>query len=272
MEGAEPLTLDEWADRFATLNPGSWEGLGSARAWLRFVEQAAAIAEDVRLDSYSDLIRRLGEGFGWLCCFARFYSQQQPQEAFQFQSSLSDMVWRKYPGVCYRCTHDFTTEQVESEGYLACRCLSIPNVSEGEKAVRAARLEVARTRKLRPNSPDNWAKMIGAVYGPNHRQLSLSALCLHFFEEVGEVAEGLRDLEAIGPMADSAERRGKIHALEDEIADVFSWIFGMLNKVEQILLQGQGYYRTAARLELPRIETTDLLARTLDQWEAKEVP
>jgi NTP pyrophosphatase (non-canonical NTP hydrolase) len=268
----ERISLVEWAERFAQVNPGDWKGLGSASAWLRFVEHATAIAEEVRSEEYDKLIRDLGYTFGWLCCFVNYYTKEQPNERFKFLSPLPDMVWAKYPGVCYRCTHKFKEEQLAEESYLACCCLAVPSVSEDEKSIIRGCLEIATKSKRKPVTIDEWAYMIKAIYGPNHRELSLSKICLHFLEEVGEVAKGLRELQRLSTMEDPEKRKEKIAELEDEIADVFSWTFGLLNKLDQIMEKAREHFRSVVKIELPAIEASDVVYNALERWKEKTIP
>jgi NTP pyrophosphatase (non-canonical NTP hydrolase) len=267
------LNLDEWVEMFARVKIGSWEDLDSASVWLRFVENATtSIAELVRREQHHELIKSLGYAFGWLCCFVKFYSKKHPKESFQFISPLSEMTWRKYPGVCYRCTHKFTKEEIGKKDYLACVCLATPQISVREKSLREKYLKSVRKTKHMPSTLDEWARMIRAIYGPNHRELGLSAICLHFLEEVGEVAKGLRALRELGPLEDMKKRRAKIIELEEEIADVFSWILGLLNKLDQILENSREYYKTIVSANLPVIEVSAVAANAMENWKGQAIP
>jgi NTP pyrophosphatase (non-canonical NTP hydrolase) len=114
--------------------------------------------------------------------------------------------------------------------------------------------------------------MTKAIYGPNHRELSLAAICLHFLEEVGEVAKCLRNLRETDPLASQRERRRRIRELEDEIADVFSWNMGILNKLDQVLEASREYYAKANRLRLPSIVASDVAYGALGNWYARSLP
>lgn len=268
----ERKSLDEWVDEFARANLGLWKDLDSASAWLRFVEHATtSIAELVRTEKHNELIEALGFAFGWLYCFIKFYSESRPKEHFRFLSPLSEMIWRKYPGVCYRCTHKFTKEELVKKDYLACVCLATPEPSDEEKQIRKECLELTRKNKHKPATIDEWADMIKAIYGPNHHELSLSAICLHFLEEVGEVAKGLRMLRKLTPIVETDVRQ-KIVELEDEIADVFSWILGLLNKLDQILEKSREYYKSSAGVELSAIKASIVAINALQKWGEQTIP
>lgn len=263
------FALNKWVDEFANENSGNWQDIDSANAWLRLVERSSDIAELVRTEDHNELIDALGYTFGWLCCFVKYYSIHKPGESLKFSSSLSDMMWRKYPGVCYYCTHKFGEGDLAKEGYNACVCLAIHKVTKGEKDIRKRRLQFARRNKRKPITFDQWQKMIKVIYGPNHKHLSLSAICLHFIEEIGEVAESLRNLRV--PYS-ASEHKKKILSLENEIADVFSWILGLLNKLDQILEKSRRYYRSKVKGVLLPIEASEVAFKALKNWRKKNIP
>lgn len=270
----DELTLQEWSNEFFGANPGSWDDLDSAQAWLRFVEIAGFIAERVRTEEYAEMVAGLGKALGWLCSFVKVYTAKHLKERFPlFSESLAEMIWRKYPGTCYRCTHELDHDDVlDTTRYLACICLAVPEVPEHKKALRQHYLETARANKPRPSGLDEWANMIKDVYGPNHRQLSLSAIALHFLEEVGEVAENLRKLRQLGPKPDEERKREGIMKLQEEIADVFSWILGLLNKLDQIFEKSREYYDPSLAVGLPALKASTVAADALNRWKSEVVP
>lgn len=235
-------TLDDWVHKF-DCSEEIFQNLDPANNWLFFVEIASRIAEYVRNKRYNDLIIELGNAFRWLCCFVKFYSNSESEQAFKFEIPLSDMFWFKYPGVCYYCTHKFNIKDIKREEFLRCICLAINKPDQPEKKIRTIHLNTARERKInkKPKTVDEWANMIKEVYGPNHHHLSLSSICLHFLEEVGEVSENIRNLR---DFATEDERINEIKKLQGEIADCLSWIFGLLNKLDQFLEKSRIYFKS----------------------------
>lgn len=267
------LTLEEWSNEFIGANPGSWDDLDSAQAWLRFVEIAAFIAEQVRTEEYAEMVAGLGRALGWLCSFVKVYSEKHPKEWFPlFAESLSEMVWKKYPGTCYRCTHELSHDDIVDTKYLPCVCLAVPQVPDDKKPLREFHLKTARAEKPRPSGLDQWANMIKDVYGPNHRQLSLSAITLHFLEEVGEVAESLRKLRELGAKPDEEGKRERIVKLQNEVADVFSWILGLLNKLDQAFEKSREYYDPLLAVSLPALKASTVATDALSRWKSEVVP
>jgi len=267
------LTLEEWCSEFFDANPGSWDKLDSAEAWLRFVEIAAFIAEQVRTEEYAKMVVGLGRALGWLCSFVKVYSEKHRKERFpSFMESLSEMMWKKYPGTCYRCTHELRHDDIVGPRYLPCVCLAVPQVPEDKRPLRELHLKTAREKKPRPSYLDQWANMIKDIYGPNHRQLSLSAIALHFLEEVGEVAEDLRKLRELRPRPSEKSKRERIMKFQDEIADVFSWILGLLNKLDQGFEKSREYYDPLLEVGLPALKASSIAADALSKWQREAVP
>jgi NTP pyrophosphatase (non-canonical NTP hydrolase) len=265
----ENFTLEDWSSKFTEANRASWEGVPSVYAWLQIVEMATSIAELVRLENYSALIDALGDAFGWLCCFAGQYHNLKKGEAFYFTSTLPEMIWHKYPGVCYRCTHKFSEDEIRSSRYLPCVCLATPNISEEENNLATLRKQQARDLKPRPAKLDEWTQMTREIYGPNHREHSLASICLHFLEEVGEVAKGLRNLYEIQPLCDQAIKLIAISDMQDEIADVFSWTMGLLNKIDQILEASRSFYLSQNIANLPRLNVSSVALAALSRWKPR---
>lgn len=266
------LTLEKWSNRFFDANPGLWDKVEPAWAWLRFVEISAFVAERVRTEEYAKMITGLGKALGWLLCFVKAFGKEHPKKRFRlFSDNLSEMFWRKYPGTCYRCAHELAHEKILGTDYLPCVCLAVPVVPEDRKAFRESYLEKAR-EKPRPSTLDEWANMIKVIYGPNHRQLSLSAVALHFLEEVGEVAEDLRKLRELGPKPDEQIKRKRVMKLQEEIADVFSWILGLLNKLDQSFEKSREYYDPSGEVGLPPLKASTIARDTLNKWRGEVVP
>lgn len=269
----EAMSLEDWCEIFTNKTSDVWDSIDSANAWLRFVETAnTRIAELVRLGSHSELVEALGDAFGWLCCFSGRYGEGIPGESFRFIRTLPRMIWNKYPGVCYRCTHKFSEEEINGIDYIACVCLSTPVISLPQKKIAKENKLIAKEKKTSPTTLDEWTKMTKDIYGPNHSQLSLPSICLHFLEEVGEVAEGLRELRDLDQLASAEEKKIFIYNLQDEIADVFSWIMGLLNKIDQIFEMGRDYYKIHGIADPPPITASSVAARALENWNGDKVP
>lgn len=265
--------MDEWAKLFRDTFP-TVPGPGRAgENWLWFVGYIASpIAESVRREDFANAVEQIGEALKWLCCFVQKYSIVVPGEKVHIRKPLSDLVWDKYTGICYACSFLYTEEQVKSERYLPCICSTRRAqierreefLSEEEKELNRLRGQMAKQgRKPKPSTLDQWAQMIKTVYGPAHFDMPLTAICLHFIEEVGEVSRAIRKVEEADVQT---EWEIGMSELEDELADVFSWIFGLLNKVNQYIGKAKSYYIRRGLSEdiLPEAIISELAQRLLE--------
>lgn len=248
------LSLDECATRFHEENRDFAKSMESTDAWLRYVENATTqVAEFVRRDMHDMTLRALGKAFGLLCCFVEEYRQIKSKEKIRFERPLSQIVWNKYPALCYACCFKYTGQQIIKREHLECICLGAPSATEKEKDLaRDNRTFAARNKKNVPKTVDEWGLLIKEIYGGTHKEMSLTAICLHFLEEVGEVAEAKREVE---------EGKATMEELEEEIADVFSWIFGLINKIDQLLEPARRYY--AHLQKLPELRASDIMNEAL---------
>jgi NTP pyrophosphatase (non-canonical NTP hydrolase) len=84
----------------------------------------------------------------------------------------------------------------------------------------------------------------GPVY-----QLSLQEIFFHFIEEIGEVSEALADATTSECLSArrlnseklAGERKQKLHAIAEELADVFSWSVGIMAKVQALYVSFEKY-------------------------------
>lgn len=91
-------------------------------------------------------------------------------------------------------------------------------------------------------------------------------------KRVGEVAENLRNLRQPGPRPDEKSKRERIMKLQDEIADVFSWILGLLNKLDQSFEKSREYYDPLLEVGLPALKASSIVADALSKWKREAVP
>lgn len=257
------MGLDACAQQFYQRGGDRLKDLTSEVAWLRFVENATTkIAEYVRRGEHTETLKSLGDAFGWLCSIVENFRQPGRWEHFQFNSTLSGMVWHKYPGKCYACIHRYSEKDVRNTRYLPCLCLSTPDLSAKEKRICEEMLEIARQNKRRPRTVDEWADMIREIYEGPHKHQTLEAICLHFLEEVGEVAQCLRKL-ADTPVGKITKK--DLQELEDEIGDVFSWTFGLINKLNQTLGKSGEYYALRLKRKVPPLPASEVIAGALSR-------
>jgi len=150
--------------------------------------------------------------------------------------------------MCYACADKILENEAIGEDYISCICLGMQGKPKNKKESKQ-RLEHARKKKKKPKTLDEWSDMIRSIYKEAHSVLPISAICLHFIEEIGEVTKELYEYEELAKSkVPKSKLKKKIKKLEEEIADTFSWIFGLINKIDQLFEKARNYYEKKATL------------------------
>jgi NTP pyrophosphatase (non-canonical NTP hydrolase) len=155
--------------------------------------------------------------------------------------TLSEIVWHKYPGVCYYC------------GQAECVCLlldvdrikdtSTPEQLKEHKKWLEGVLGRARNQGERPKSIDQWVDMLDRIYGGANRSRTSAEKTFHLLEEIGEVEQELRAADRSLTGAYPARPIG----WEEEVADVFSWIVAVFCHIRRSIARTNGYAEAYAR-------------------------
>lgn len=248
----DKMTLDEWESYYYNKGIEELNNLTSSQIWMRSVENAGTrVAEFIRREEYRKAIRSLGYALGLLCFFTRRF-----REDYKI-GSLSEIVWHKYPGMCYGCAGKVSIKARATKEYTPCECLGMQGKDEDEDT-----LEFARKNKKKPLALDDWGTMVKEIYEGAHSALPMSAICLHFIEEIGEVTKELFTIESLKEHKDNEEKMYLIiKKLEEEIADAFSWILGLLNKIDHLFAKARDYY--AKNTGLLPLKVSDVLYESL---------
>lgn len=229
----QKYSLDDWEGEFNEIYGNVDAQRSLAEMWLLMMEDASQVAEAIRRQKYGAALRKLAHVFGWACSFvARCRGDDLKNTPFHIEKKLSEIIWFKYPNCCSLC------------GQERCICGVVrgeleeltPKAKKKRKDSFADALAVARNENLRPKSLDDLVGMFSRIYRGAHYSLAIEAIFLHFLEEVGEVSSCIREIR---------ERDGKTRNreltknLEEELADIISWIASALCKLDYIL----GAYR-----------------------------
>ncbi len=280
-EAAGSASLNEYASRVA----GIWGSKDESRSlhdiWLHVIRHASGIAEEVRRDRPVAILEQLSRFVLWVLTFVGradapigcpSQGERAPEESlFRVRFRLSDIVWNKYPWCCPVC---FPLVQLEY-ARLKCTCISTPQESieeryqadtttgllakKEEKRERISRLrQYARKHvRRRPKTIDAFQRMFQDVYRANVEQATLPSIAFHLLEEVGEVGDALLNLYTFHKMKVSeisTEELGwRMTELEDEIADVFSWVFALVIKLDGDRVNVRSFltkFRPLPKLEL----------------------
>jgi NTP pyrophosphatase (non-canonical NTP hydrolase) len=261
-----PLDVNGWMDFFNEIfeiRNRQFRKAGNENArfmWLKVMEHSTRIAEAIRKREFFDAVSSVARVFCWICGFVKNNAELLGTEATL--TPLADIIWHKYPRVCAYCVPPLTgdvKEIIDRRQGLSCSCE--PRERERERNKKAVATYLDEYRKLkRPISLDDWSDMIIAIYGQRCSLTSLESICFHFLEEVGEVLTMMQMIASfhtnfprgtpIGDIKrkiifkeffkDLIYRRETQYddfvdlmktSLRDEIADVLSWLFSLVEKL-----------------------------------------
>ena len=241
--------------------------------WSHTSHHASAIAEEIRKGADAeDLQRDIADFSLWLFTTLKRLtgSVGEAKENESLQDSLirvsskaSHLLWNRYPGICPGCywhrTVQGTREMTTSERATPCNCLLRAPERHRTKAERnehrrnqrlralALRKFAAETRNNMPAGIDGWQEMFATIYMGTLRNLTITEVGLRFMEEIGEVSDALIRMysytETDFKLGEPSWRQLR---LEDELADIFSWLFGLIVKLDLLCKTATPFITTIA--------------------------
>ncbi|KAA6457851.1 hypothetical protein DYQ86_20995 [Acidobacteria bacterium AB60] len=225
--------------------------------WSHALHHAAAIAEEARkLDCpgapESKLRQEIADFTFWLLTTIfklrgrlgeRVHEFPVRDSLVRISGRAADLLWNRYPGLCpwCNCPAEASPFTYEQELWKQCGCDQKDSQREtkSKDALRERAMITRRTAALnadkRPKSIDQWQAAIDEMYRSRRLRLSLKDISLHLLEEMGEVADGMirmytfleKDLGNLQTELYARQRR-----LDDELADVFSWLLTLVGKLD----------------------------------------
>jgi hypothetical protein len=258
------MQLDEYVTVIATVYEANDRHRSLWDVWCHTLHHAAAIAERARKKAPADdLFKEIADFALWL--FTAVHKLEGPigeirnrnetalETVIRIRSGCSDLLWHRYPRFCPLCYERRTKgdrKLEKSKGFLKpCDCL-LNDYQPEEKLVRRAALVALGsfsedTRNSKPKSIDGWQEMFETVFRANLRHLSLVDATSHLLEELGEASDAMirmssyRNEDFVKGEPDHRQFR-----LEAQVADVFSWLFAIVLKVDSINRGGLDYKRS----------------------------
>lgn len=239
-----------------------WPQLGirpALHTWARVVKHATTACEGMRRNDWGLVLDEIATTIVWWLAFIQKLNllnkaacDQDFDDDFVFGLPISatEIVWRKYPGVCPvefgLAPEDLRNKAWDKRPVQDCMCLARKKESEERSEV-----EKKRTKKLVrdfalkngcycPRSIDALEDMLRMIFSGTVYHESIQELFFHFIEEIGEVSEALADATTSeclrsDPSSNQRfieEREEKRHAITEELADVFSWSVSVVAKVQ----------------------------------------
>ena len=223
--------------------------------WMHANHHASAIGEEVRKDKAGrKLLQEIADFAMWLFTFLGKLQGElgvhkpgdlrEEETLIRVSVSYSDLLWRKYPGMCPVCywrrsEHGNRDREQEANFLRPCDCLQFDVESrdqeEKRKHVKALRAFSNDNADGKPSSVDAWQDMFGRIFKSNLRHLDLTDVAFHLLEEIGEVSDAMiRMYTYTTGTFTNGEPRWRQVWLEEEIADVSSWLFTLIEKLDFI--------------------------------------
>lgn len=219
--------------------------------WCHSLHHGAAVAERIRKDAPADkLFTEIADLALWLFTVVQKLSgrpgkQKTPSESpvetlVRIRSSCSDLLWHRYPGVCHLCHARRAAAGHRGTSLLdPCDC-SERQLDRRNKDAKRADLHALRKfsesiRRRKPKTIDDWQMMFGAIFGKNIERMSPTEIGFHLLEELGEVSDAMaRMYSYVESNFRPGEPNWRQARLEDQIADAFSWLFALVQKLNSM--------------------------------------
>lgn len=221
--------IDEFVDAFSTVYGQLDKRRTVEQMWLQVVEEASSVAEAVREANYVEMMSHLANTFCWFCGVVA-KCHKESNSAFHFEEDFSSIIWNKYPNKCPLCQTN------------PCQCL-IKRHEINQRSSREKTRVYENVREIAQGSIEDRVKnldklvaMFEGIFSPAYFVIHIEEITFHFTEEVGEVAEQIRELNALQNLSRSVrEKEHVVNEFTKEMADVFSWMCGILIKTNLMI-------------------------------------
>jgi len=243
-------------DTFVNAIPGIYSAKDELRSlwdvWLHANHHAASIGEEVRKAAAGgELLTEIADFSMWLFTAVqklhgnigvkKSSHESDPESLVRIRLGYSDLLWNKYPSMCpvcyWRRTSGDRTGESNPELRNECDCLlhdvERRDQSQKRRHVKALRAFADEHRHEKPTGVDAWQQMFARIFAANLRHLTLTDIAFHLLEEMGEVSDAIvrmytyRDEDFV----DGGPDWQRIW-LEEELADVSSWMFALVEKLD----------------------------------------
>lgn len=270
------ISLDEFVDAVSGIYSKQDEKRSIWDIWFHATHHAASIGEEIRKQQPGDeLLKAVADFSMWLFTFVGKIKHdigvpldktERPEEsAIRIKWGFSGLIWNKYPNMCPVCfwrriKNGMNTSDTSFSALCDCLLHEVESRDQTQTKEHIKKLrkysETADGNK--PTSVDEWQKMFVNIYEANLRHLNLTDIAFHLLEEVGEVSNAMvRMYTYTKDEFKSGEPSWRLIYLENEIADVTSWLFTLVNKLQLVETIAKEHQRYMFKQEvLPSIQYT----------------
>ena len=219
--------------------------------WCHTLHHGAGVAERLRKEQPADkLFKEIADFALWLFTVVQKLSgrpgrhkgsAETPVETLiRIQNGCSDLVWHRYPGVCHICYARRSRAGKKGASLLApCDCSpTTPDLrdKDAKRSDLRALWQFSHTcRSRKPSDINAWQAMFAEVFGTNIKRLSPIEIGFHLMEELGEVSDAMVRMYSYRKNDfRTGEPNWRQARLEAQIADVFSWLFALSEKLNEL--------------------------------------
>lgn len=287
-------SLDDYYDNFSRMWSRDYNERSALDLWLHVVDHASRVAKAIRKQQPHNVLDDIADTTIWMFSFIAHCNNSinKIDESFKLNLTPSEIIWKKFPNICPLC-FDFSVANMVINGkypldnkeYIVeflsanqnqsttCTCISRESKSEIElNFIRKNRIELDNIRILyseslikknvKPKYIDGYQDMFDGIYKHINRMVSVEEMGFRLLEEVGEATQAFQDLYTYN---DSSEpytkelhefRKNKLY---DELADIFSWLFTIVLKLQSTYVtQAMKYIESINYGFIPRPEANSL--------------
>lgn len=191
---ARPFTVREYQQMNAYIYTMANRRYTDNALFLRLIEEVCKVMEIARKDKREEFAEQLARTFSWWLALGN-----------RLNVNLQEALWHKYPNVCPWCLRPQN-----------CNCaVEHPRIQEEERETILRRLRLDHSNV--PQLLSDHQNLHRRLYASQNARIFPIQSASHIAEEIGEVSKEFR--------------HGNRQEMEDEIADVASWIFAVANRL-----------------------------------------
>jgi NTP pyrophosphatase (non-canonical NTP hydrolase) len=256
------MQLDNFVDAIPRIYCEKDEKRSIWDVWMHANHHASAIGEEVRKGtSGRELFTEIADFAMWLFTAVNKFqgdigvakSPDSEQESLiRIAHDYSDLLWNKYPGMCpvcyWRRVMGDRSREKDPGFEEPCDCL-LHDVETRDQMQKRHHTKALRAfswdqRRNKPQEIDRWQGMFARMFAANLRHLSLTSIAFHLLEEMGEVSDAMVRMYTYSEENFvQGEPSWRQVWLEDELADVSSWLFALVEKLDTIRQTANEYDR-----------------------------
>lgn len=252
-ENIGQMQVDQFVDAIHRIYSNKDEKRSIWDVWMHANHHASAIGEEVRKGiSGRGLLTEIADFSMWLFTAVNKFrgeigvlkkGESEQESIIRIGYSFSDLIWNKYPGLCPVCYWRRTEGDRNGEngpGFsYPCDCLLYDverrNQNQKRQHTKALRAFSKDESPKKPGGIDQWQDMFARIFSANLQHLTLPSIAFHLLEEMGEVSDAMvrmytyREEDFV-----DGEPSWRQIWLEDELADVSSWLFTLVEKLDTV--------------------------------------